>query len=338
MSQGQGLHPLSFWLYWPEESKAKMTCHSCQTECKKFGKNPQGHQRYRCRQCAKTFSDIPQRPLGEMRILLDHALLCIQLIVEGNSIRSTERITGVHRDTILALLVKAGERCERLLADSITSVPVRDVECDEIWGYVGMKEKAKGTIYSNVDTLGDAYTYVAIERNTKLILAWHLGRRSRPDTLQFIVKLRRATKGKFQLSTDGWTAYPDAIERVFGIDVNYAQLVKVYAAARDGEQRYSPAEVVDVQVIPQIGMPDYERICTSHVERQNLTMRMQIRRLTRLTNAFSKKWANLRAAVALHFAFYNYCRPHKSLRCTPAMESGLTNHVWSLAELLGATQ
>jgi transposase-like protein/IS1 family transposase len=316
-----------------------MTCHSCQIECKKFGKNPRGRQRYRCRQCSKTFSDLPQRPLGEMRIPLDRALLCIQLIVEGNSIRSAERITGVHRDTILTLLVKAGERCEKLLADMITRLQVRDVECDEIWGYVGMKEKekekVKGKTYANVDTLGDAYTYVAIERNSKLILAWHLGRRSRPDTLQFIVKLRRATRGKFQLSTDGWTAYPDAIERVFGIDVNYAQMVKVYAAARDGEQRYSPAEVVDVEVIPRIGMLDYERICTSHVERQNLTMRMQIRRLTRLTNAFSKKWDNLKAAIALHFAFYNFCRMHKTIRCTPAMESGLTNHVWSLAELIG---
>ena len=158
-----------------------------------------------------------------------------------------------------------------------------------------MKEKAKGNLYKNVDTLGDAYTYVAIERNSKLILAWHLGKRSRPDTLAFITKLRRATDGIFQLTTDGWPAYPDAVERVFGNDIHFAQLVKVYAATRDGEQRYSPAEVVDVEVIPRIGMPDYERICTSHVERQNLTMRMQIRRLTRLTNAFSKKWENLRA-------------------------------------------
>jgi IS1 family transposase len=273
-----------------------------------------------------------------MRLSLDRALLCIQLIAEGNSIRSTERITGVHRDTILTLLVKAGERCEKLLDETVKAVQVRDVECDEMWGYVGMKEKAKGRERKDVAELGDAYTYVAIERNSKLILAWHLGKRSRPDTLAFIVKLRRATQGRFQLSTDGWTAYPDAIERVFGMDIDYAQIIKVYKASRDGEQRYSPAEVADVEVVPRVGMPDYERICTSHVERQNLTMRMQIRRLTRLTNAFSKKWENLKAAVALHFAFYNFCRMHKTIRCTPAMESGITNHVWSLAELLGATQ
>jgi IS1 family transposase len=270
-----------------------------------------------------------------MRLSLDRALMCVQLIVEGNSIRSTERITGIHRDTILALLVLAGQRCEKLLEDKVVSLRVRDVQCDEMWGYVGMKEKAKGRERKDVKELGDAYTYVAIKRNSKLILAWHLGKRTAPDTLTFMLKLRRATDGKFQLTTDGWPAYPEAVERVFGIGIDFAQMVKVYAATRDGEQRYSPAEVVDVVVVPRTGMPDYERICTSHVERQNLTMRMQIRRLTRLTNAFSKKWENLKAAVALHFAYYNFCRTHKTIRCTPAMESGLTMHVWSLAELIG---
>jgi IS1 family transposase len=269
-----------------------------------------------------------------MYISPEKAVLVTRLLLEGNSIRSTERITGIDRTTIARLLVLAGERCEKLLADRIAGVKVRDVEADELWGYVGMKEKAKGNLYKNVDTLGDAYTYVAIERNSKLILAWHFGKRSRPDTLAFIMKLRRATDGIFQLTTDGWPAYPDAIERVFGNDIHFAQLVKVYAATRDGEQRYSPAEVVDVEIVPRIGMPDYERICTSHVERQNLTMRMQIRRLTRLTNAFSKKWENLRAAIALHFAYYNFCRIHSSLRVTPAMESGLTDHVWTITELL----
>ena len=216
----------------------------------------------------------------------------MRLFVEGCSVRSIERITGVHRDTILRVLVLAGERCERLLADTIKNLQVRDVECDEMWGFVAMKEKVKGNLYRNVDAFGDAYTYVAIERNSKLILAWHLGKRSGPDTLAFIMKLRRATTGKFQLSTDGWPSYPDAVERVFGADIHYAQLIKVYGASRDGEQRYSPTEVVDVEVVPRVGMPDYERICTSHIERRNLTMRMQIRRLTRLTNAFSKKWEN----------------------------------------------
>jgi IS1 family transposase len=177
-----------------------------------------------------------------------------------------------------------------------------------------------------------AAIFLRLQKTVHFVKKIH--QRSKQDTLAFIIKLRRATKGTFQLTTDGWPSYPDAVERVFGNDIHFAQLVKVYAAARDGEQRYSPAEVVDVEVVPRVGMPDYERICTSHIERQNLTMRMQIRRLTRLTNGFSKKWENLRAAVALHFAYYNFCRIHSSLRVTPAMETGLTDHVWTIAELL----
>jgi IS1 family transposase len=196
-----------------------------------------------------------------------------------------------------------------------------------------MKEKNK---IIDTDLLGDAYCFVGIERNTKLILAWHLGRRSAHDTRLFMEKLREATDGRFQLTTDAFPPYPNAVERSFGIDVDYAQMQKVYAAARDGEQRYSPAEVVEVVVVPKIGMPDYERICTSHIERQNLSIRMGMRRMTRLTNAFSKKWANLKYAYALWFAFYNFCRTHKTIRVTPAMEAGLTDHVWSISEMLAA--
>ena len=315
-----------------------MTCHNCQSRCNRFGKHRNGLQRFRCSQCRRTFTEDHTRPLGEMRLPAEKAISIVRLFVEGCSVRSIERVTGVHRDTILRLLVLAGERCERLLADTIKGLKVRDVECDEMWGYVGMKEKAKSKYYSDLytdaDHVGDAYTYVAIERNSKLILAWHLGKRNKPETLQFIVKLRRATEGKFQLSTDGWPSYPEAIDRVFGIGIDYAQLIKVYRATRDGQQRYSPAEVVDVEVVPRVGMPDYERICTSHVERQNLTLRMQMRRLTRLTNAFSKKWDNLKAALALHFAFYNFCRVHTSLKATPAMQSGITDHIWSIQELV----
>ena len=313
-----------------------MTCSTCNVDCQRFGKHRNGLRRFRCPVCKKTYTEPHRKTLDAMYIPQDKAILATRLLLEGNSIRSTERITGIDRTTIARLLVLAGERCERLLADTITRVKVRDVEADEMWGFVGMKEKAKGNLYKNEDTLGDAYTYVALERNSKLILTWHLGKRNRQDTLAFILKLRNATEGRFQLTTDGWPSYPDAVERVFGSEIDYAQLIKVYAASRDGEQRYSPAEVVDVEVVPRAGMPDYERICTSHVERQNLTMRMQIRRLTRLTNAFSKKWENLRAAIALHFAYYNFCRVHSSLRVTPAMEAGLTDHVWELKELLAA--
>lgn len=310
-----------------------MTCEACNVVCQRYGKHRNGLTRFRCPQCKRTYTEPHRKTLDAMYIPQDKAILATRLLLEGNSIRSTERITGIDRTTIARLLVLAGERCEKLPADTITRVRVRDVEADEMWGFVGMKEKAKGNLYKNEDTLGDAYTYVALERNSKLILAWHLGKRNRQDTLAFVLKLRNATEGRFQLTTDGWPSYPDAVERVFGSEIDYAQLIKVYAASRDGEQRYSPAEVVDVEVVPRAGMPDFERICTSHIERQNLTMRMQIRRLTRLTNAFSKKWENLRAAIALHFAYYNFCRVHSSLRVTPAMEAGLTDHVWTIGEL-----
>jgi transposase-like protein/IS1 family transposase len=311
-----------------------MTCEACDVDCQRFGKHRNGLRRFRCPVCKRTFTEPHSKTFASMYIPEEKAILATRLLLEGNSIRSTERIVGLDRTTIATLLVRAGERCEKLLADTIQNLQVRDVEADEMWGFVGMKERVRADRYPEADTIGDAYTYVAMERNSKLILAWHLGKRNRKETLQFIVKLRRATKGIFQLTTDGWTAYPDAVERVFGNDIHFAQLIKVYAASRDGEQRYSPAEVVDVEVVPRAGMPDFERICTSHIERQNLTMRMQIRRLTRLTNAFSKKWDHLRAAVALHFAYYNFCRVHSSLRVTPAMEAGLTDHVWTIAELL----
>lgn len=272
-----------------------------------------------------------------MYLPLDKAVLCLQLLVEGNSLRSVERITGVTLHTLLDLLILAGEKSERLLNDKIKDIPVRDVQCDEMWGYVGMKEKTKKRKAEKLgDDLGDAYTFVAIERHTKLVLAWHLGRRTVRHTVDFTEKLYEATSGRFQLSTDGFAAYPDAVAYSLGTRVDFAQLVKVYAQPQQGggEHRYSPAEVVSAIPSPRWGQPEPERISTSHVERQNLTMRMMIRRLTRLTNAFSKKWENLRAALALHLAYYNFCRIHKTIRCTPAMEAGITNTVWTLKDLL----
>ena len=182
---------------------------------------------------------------------------------------------------------------------------------------------------------GDVYCFVAFERNSKLVISWHLGRRTARDTVAFTEKINEATQGRFQITTDGFRPHVDAVHYSLGTRVDFAQLVKVYAAPRDGEQRYSPAEVVDVVPLPRWGQPKLNRIYTSHVERQKLTMRMHIRRLTRLTNAFSKKWENLKAALALHFAWYNLCRIHSTLRATPAMEAGVTDHVWTLEDLVG---
>ncbi len=307
--------------------------------CKRFGKHRNGLQRYRCKHCRKTYTEEHKRPLGEMTVPVEKAVLALQLLIEGTSVRSTERISGLHRDTILRLLVVAGKRCEKLLGRKIRNVPVKDVQCDEIWGYIFKKEGHKTTEEIETDnTIGDAYTFVAIERNTKLVLNFALGRRDQATTDAFIEGLRFVTSPqRFQISTDGFKPYITAIEDALEGRADYGMLVKQYAENKGEEKRYSPAECTGCKRKTIIGTPNKKRISTSHVERQNLTMRMQIRRLTRLTNAFSKKWENLWAALCLHFAYYNFCRVHSSLRVTPAMESGLTDRVWTIRELL-ATQ
>ncbi len=313
-----------------------MTCPSCNGPSKKFGKDRKGNQRFRCQNqsCGKTFTG--QERVEGMYMPIEKAVLCVQLMVEGNSLRSVERITGVSMHTLLDLLVKTGQRCEQIMSEKIKGLHVRDVQADEMWGYVGMKEKTKKRQGNAESGLGDAWTFVAMESNTKLVIAWHLGRRGVKDTVDFTEKIYHATEGRFQLTTDGFAAYPDAVAYSLGTRVDFAQLIKVYAQGPEGggERRYSPAEVVKAMPTPVWGNPNPERISTSHVERQNLTVRMQVRRLTRLTNAFSKKWENLQAALALHFAYYNFCRIHKTLRCTPAMEAGITGHVWEIKELL----
>ena len=318
------------------KGKLTMKCPTCTAQAQKFGKDRNGNQRFRCLVCNKTFSEPRQKPLGKMILAEDKALMCLNLLVEGNSVRSTERITGVHRDTILDLLITVGEKCERLMEDRIKGLSVTDVQADEVWGFVGMKQKTKNYKGREDDaSLGDAYCFIAIERHSKLILAWHLGQRNRPATVVFTEKIAHATTGSFQISTDGFAPYKDAVVYSLGGQyVDFAQLVKVYASSREGEQRYSPAECVDCVKVPIHGNPDPERICTSHIERQNLTVRMSMRRMTRLTNAFSKKWENHKAAYALYFAHYNFCRVHSSLRVTPAMEAGITDHVWTIKELL----
>jgi len=257
-------------------------------------------------------------------------------MLEGMSVRSIQRITGIHQATILDLMVLAGDRCEKLMEERIKGIAVKDVEADEIWGFCGMKNRHKLFKGITDPKIGDAYTFVGIERNTKLILAWHLGQRDAENTEAFTEKLERATSGYFQLTTDGWRPYENAVSYSLGTRVDYAMLIKVYAKDREGEQKYSPPEVVETVTKIQIGDPDPSRICTSIVERSNLSIRTSVRRLTRLTNAFSKKWENLRAMLALYFAYYNFCRIHSSIRCTPAMEAGITTHVWELRELLTA--
>jgi transposase-like protein/IS1 family transposase len=312
-----------------------MTCHNCRTECRKFGKR-HNRQRYQCTQCRKVFTDARDQTLGGMYLPIEKAEMVLRLLLEGNSVSSVERATEVHHTTILKLLVQAGEKCERIMADKVRNVQVRDVECDELWAFIGKKQKRVRP--EDDPNLGDAYTFVAIERHSKLILNFALGKRDQRTTDSFVEGLRQATaRTPFQITTDGFAPYRSAItttlhDRLTG----FAQLIKVYKAASEGEGRYSPAEVASTEVVPIMGQPDPERICTSIIERQNLSVRMGTRRFTRLTNGFSKKWECHWAAVCVWFTFYNFCRIHKTIRCTPAMEAGISDHVWSVRELLEA--
>jgi transposase-like protein/IS1 family transposase len=312
---------------------SSMMCKDCGIDCQRFGKHRNGLRRFRCSQCRKTYTESHERTLGTMYIPQDRAVLALQLLVEGNSIRSTERITNLDRNTIMSLLIRAGHRCQRVMDRTIVHLTVRDVEADEIWGFVQKKEGRKAVEDSFF--VGDAYCFVAMERTTKLILAHHLGKRSGASTERFMSKLRYAVSNeRFQFTTDGFKHYIKATQKMLGPNIDFAQLIKVYGNPRDKEQRYSPGEVVEAIPVPISGNPDPRRICTSHIERQNLSIRMGMRRMTRLSNAFSKKWENLEAAYSLWFAYYNFCRVHKTLRMTPAMESGITDHIWTIAELI----
>lgn len=260
--------------------------------------------------------------------------MVLRLLLEGNSVSSVERLTEVHHTTILKLLVLVGEKCERIMARRVVGVSVRDVELDEVWAFIGKKEKRLQP--GDDPNLGDCYTFVAIERHSKLVLNVAMGKRNQATTDVFVEGVRHATRGRFQITTDGFAPYRTAVPNTLEDRCDFAQLIKVYAASQDGEKRYSPAEVASVEVVPVMGRPDPERICTSIVERSNLSLRMGIRRFTRLTNAFSKKWENHWAAVILWFTFYNFCRIHRSLRMTPAMAAGISSHVWGVRELLEA--
>jgi len=260
----------------------------------------------------------------------------IAALVEGNSIRAAARMCNVAFNTVLKLLPEIGAACEEYQRRVFRNLPCKRIQCDEIWSFCYAKEKNVPEELRGKFGYGDVWTWIAICADTKLVPCWRIGERNAWHAQHFMHDLASRLANRVQLTTDGHRVYLTAVELAFGTDIDYAMLVKLYGNdAPDQESRYSPAEVISCRSIPIIGKPRHEHISTSFAERQNLTMRMKIRRFTRLTNAFSKKLDNHRSAIALHYMHYNFCRIHQTLRVTPAMEVGITDHVWSLEELVG---
>jgi transposase-like protein/IS1 family transposase len=314
-----------------------VTCKDCDLKCQSIGKHRNGLRRFRCPKCRKSYTEPHRRTLDTMYISGEKATLALQLLLEGNSIRSTQRITGLDQNTIMSLLLKAGERCERIMDERMQNLGCRYLQVDEIWCYVG--KKRRNVRSGDSPEVGDQWVYVAIDAETKLIPSFRIGKRVRPDTWAFLWDLNQRMANRVQLTTDGLNHYTVTVPECFGTDVDFAQLTKMFGDFGQfdtPDARYSPPRISGVISKVRQGDPDPEHISTSFVERQNLTMRMAMRRFTRLTNGFSKKLSHLKAAVALHFAYYNFCRTHRTIRVTPAMEAGLTDHVWSIAELLSA--
>lgn len=259
----------------------------------------------------------------------------IAALVEGNSINSIVRMTGRSNNTILKLLVDLGEACQKFHDDKVRGVACKRIQVDEIWNFCYAKQKNVPESLKGQLGYGDVWTWVAVDADTKLIVSYLVGLRDSGYATEFMRDVADRLINRVQLTSDGHRSYLEAVEDAFGGDIDYAQLVKVYGAERPGEARYSPAVCLAANPHPVCGNPDMSHVSTSYVERSNLTMRMSMRRFTRLTNAFSKKIDNLKHSVAINFVYYNFCRIHKTLRVTPAMEAGLTDHVWELEELVG---
>jgi IS1 family transposase len=264
----------------------------------------------------------------------DKQIAIIGALAEGSSIRSIERITGIHRDTIMRLGVKIGQGCTRLMDAEMRNLPCNRLELDEIWGFVGKKQ---GNVKMG-DSLevGSVWTWCAIDADTKLVPSFHVGQRSGEAAKVFVADVASRMANKVQISTDGFHGYGKAIDAAFGNDVDYAQIVKIYGSMAFGERKFSTSGVLESWKVPMTGTPNHDLISTSYIERLNATTRLHMRRLTRLTLAFSKKHENFVAAVGLHFAYYNYVMKHTTLRCTPAQAAGVASAKWNIGELLEA--
>ena len=271
--------------------------------------------------------------MGMNKLPLAKRVQILSMLCEGSSMRSISRIVDVSINTVSKLLAEAGEAALAIHDETVRGVKAARVQCDEIWSFCYAKDKNVAKAKTAPEGAGDVWTWTAIEADTKLIVSFFVGNRSGQSAIALMDDLRSRIEGRIQLTTDSYSAYLDAVEGAFGGDVDYAQLVKVFKTG-SGTGKYSPPECIGTRRRTVEGRPDQSKVSTSYVERQNLTMRMSMRRFTRLTNAFSKKLDNHIHALALYFAFYNFCRIHKTLRVSPAMAAGITDRLWSMEDIV----
>lgn len=268
------------------------------------------------------------------RVSRDQRIRILHMLLEGMSLRAASRLADVSFNTVLRLFADAGQACGEYQDRTLRNLKCKRLQLDEIWCFVYAKAKNVPSAKNAPPSAGDAWTWVAIDADTKLVPSWHIGPRDGEVAAVFARDVASRLTGRVQVTTDGLRAYLEAIESAFGGDVDYAVLQKIYGPSPEGQRRYSPAECVGIQEHVVEGNPDPAHISTSYIERQNLTMRMSIRRFTRLTNAFSKKLENHALSVALHYMHYNFVRIHKTLRVTPAMAAGVTDRLWNVGDIV----
>ena len=302
----------------------------------KCGKDKNGFQRFRCKACNVKFTE--QHAMAGKRTSMTDTVKVLAMLLEGMSIRSCERLTGMHRDTILGLMVEAGESCRRFMEASISKVPAQYIECDEQWAFIFCKRRTAEAKGFNTEECGDRYVFTAIDRDSKLLLCWHAGQRDQNNTWAFCDKLFKCVSGRPVINTDGFTSYTSAIPATFHGNCDYAQMIKHFqsGAGQSAQVRYSPGSITAVEKKVICGAVHEAEIGTSRMERFNLTTRMTLRRFTRLTNGHSKKTRNHDAMLGLYFAWYNWCRKHSTLKTTPAVKAGLASEIWTLENLLTA--
>lgn len=302
----------------------------------KHGKDRKGQQRWKCHKCGATVVREMTRPLGDMRIDMADAIKVLKMLLEVMSIRACERITGIKRDTICDLVLVVGQNCDAFLAKTVKNVAAKFIELDEIWGFVFCKART-AEIRNHGPQVGDSWTWLAIDAESKLILSHIVGKRDNATCRTFLTRLNAATVGRTQVTSDGLPAYTYNVPMYMGSRVDFAQLIKSYSSTQS-ETRYSPATITGIEKTPRFGQRDADHISTSYSERFNLSLRMHVRRFTRLTNAHSKTAEHHAAMISLFIAYYNFCRKHETLKGrTPAMAGKLADKAWSIEELLAAT-